>query len=177
MLRARLFLLTLSQQQPCLFHISPPCFSLPFLASRPRAQNTARRKQQSFSFVKTSSHPPEKRKCRPPWLPPAVILCATGNRGARGPAGLIRGAGRPCALPVAPLPPPIRAFSPRATTDFGSSDSANGVGERVLSQLLNEMDGVADAGQVLVVACTNRPDRLDAALLRPGTGSHHAQTC
>jgi len=43
------------------------------------------------------------------------------------------------------------------------------VGERVLSQLLNEMDGVSANGQVLVVGCTNRPDRLDAALIRPGT--------
>ena len=53
-------------------------------------------------------------------------------------------------------------------TEVGAADAGNGVGERVLSQLLNEMDGIATAGQVLVVACTNRPDRLDAALIRPG---------
>ncbi|KAL6050238.1 AAA family ATPase [Balamuthia mandrillaris] len=47
-----------------------------------------------------------------------------------------------------------------------STDS--GVQERVLSTLLNEMDGVENATGVLVVAATNRPDMLDAALLRSG---------
>lgn len=46
--------------------------------------------------------------------------------------------------------------------------SGNGVSERVLSTVLNEMDGVESAGQVLVVAATNRPDMLDSAFLRPG---------
>ena len=43
-----------------------------------------------------------------------------------------------------------------------------GVGARVLSQLLHEMDGVNPLTSVLVVAATNRPDLVDAALLRPG---------
>jgi AAA family ATPase len=43
-----------------------------------------------------------------------------------------------------------------------------GVGARVLSQLLHEMDGVSPLANVLVVAATNRPDLVDAALLRPG---------
>ena len=42
-----------------------------------------------------------------------------------------------------------------------------GYGDRLLSQFLVEMDGVA-GGRVLVIAATNRPDLLDAALLRPG---------
>lgn len=42
------------------------------------------------------------------------------------------------------------------------------VQSRVLSTFLNEMDGVEMAEGVLVVAATNRPDLLDAALLRPG---------
>jgi transitional endoplasmic reticulum ATPase len=42
------------------------------------------------------------------------------------------------------------------------------VRERVLSQLLAELDGLAGRARVLAVAATNRPDRLDAALLRPG---------
>lgn len=42
------------------------------------------------------------------------------------------------------------------------------VGERVLSQLLQEMDGLHDRQEVVVVAATNRPDCLDPALLRPG---------
>ncbi|MBI4345185.1 MAG: CDC48 family AAA ATPase [Euryarchaeota archaeon] len=42
------------------------------------------------------------------------------------------------------------------------------VGERVLNQLLTEMDGVEELNKVVVIAATNRPDMLDAALLRPG---------
>jgi len=47
-------------------------------------------------------------------------------------------------------------------------DSGNKVTERVLNQLLAEMDGIEDLSNVIVVAATNRPDMLDAALLRPG---------
>ncbi len=43
-----------------------------------------------------------------------------------------------------------------------------GVADRVLSQLLTEMDGVGDRKRVIVVAATNRPDLLDKALVRPG---------
>ncbi len=42
------------------------------------------------------------------------------------------------------------------------------VAERVLNQLLAEMDGLEDLNDVLVIGATNRPDMLDAALLRPG---------
>jgi SpoVK/Ycf46/Vps4 family AAA+-type ATPase len=42
------------------------------------------------------------------------------------------------------------------------------VGDRVLSQLLQEVDGLEPLKQVVVVAATNRPDMLDPALLRPG---------
>lgn len=38
----------------------------------------------------------------------------------------------------------------------------------VINQLLVEMDGVAERGEVFVIAATNAPDRLDPALLRPG---------
>lgn len=48
----------------------------------------------------------------------------------------------------------------------GTSDSH--VTERVISQLLTEMDGVEELEGVLVVGATNRPDLLDPALLRPG---------
>jgi SpoVK/Ycf46/Vps4 family AAA+-type ATPase len=54
--------------------------------------------------------------------------------------------------------------SARATTAMGRA----GVRERVLSQLLVELDGLQPRAQVLVVAATNRPDLLDSALLRPG---------
>lgn len=43
-----------------------------------------------------------------------------------------------------------------------------GVGERVLAQLLSEMDGVQGLSNVTIVAATNRPDLVDNALLRPG---------
>ena len=42
------------------------------------------------------------------------------------------------------------------------------VQERILSTLLNEMDGVGKGGGVVVVGATNRVDLLDEALLRPG---------
>ncbi|MBU2562401.1 MAG: CDC48 family AAA ATPase [Nanoarchaeota archaeon] len=42
------------------------------------------------------------------------------------------------------------------------------VTERVLNQLLAEMDGLEDLNDILVIAATNRPDMLDTALLRPG---------
>ncbi len=42
------------------------------------------------------------------------------------------------------------------------------VTERVLNQLLAEMDGLEDLNDVLVIGATNRPDMLDSALLRPG---------
>ncbi|MBS3084526.1 CDC48 family AAA ATPase [Candidatus Pacearchaeota archaeon] len=44
----------------------------------------------------------------------------------------------------------------------------NRVTERVLNQMLAEMDGLEDVKEVLVLAATNRPDMLDTALLRPG---------
>ena len=49
-----------------------------------------------------------------------------------------------------------------------SDGSGDAVQERVLSTLLNEMDGVQAAGDLLCIGATNRPDLLDSALLRPG---------
>ena len=42
------------------------------------------------------------------------------------------------------------------------------VTERVLNQMLSEMDGIEDLKNVVVIGATNRPDMLDAALMRPG---------
>jgi transitional endoplasmic reticulum ATPase len=42
------------------------------------------------------------------------------------------------------------------------------VTERVLNQMLSEMDGIEDLKNVVVIGATNRPDMLDSALLRPG---------
>ncbi|XP_057327731.1 ribosome biogenesis protein SPATA5 [Microplitis mediator] len=49
-----------------------------------------------------------------------------------------------------------------------SDNGGNDVQERVLTQLLTELDGVIELENVLLLAATNRPDRLDEALLRPG---------
>jgi len=57
----------------------------------------------------------------------------------------------------------IDAIAPRR------SEGADGhVTGRVVAQILTEMDGVEDLGDVLVLAATNRADILDPALLRPG---------
>ncbi|KAI8908472.1 P-loop containing nucleoside triphosphate hydrolase protein [Gorgonomyces haynaldii] len=46
------------------------------------------------------------------------------------------------------------------------------VNERVLSTLLNEMDGISENDGVIYVCCTNRPWELDDALIRPGRLDH-----
>ncbi|KAK3143703.1 hypothetical protein QOZ80_4AG0303840 [Eleusine coracana subsp. coracana] len=51
----------------------------------------------------------------------------------------------------------------------GSSSDSGGVMDRVVSQLLVEIDGLSDNSQDLfIIGATNRPDLLDSALLRPG---------
>ncbi len=47
-------------------------------------------------------------------------------------------------------------------------ESGTKVTERIVNQLLSEMDGLEDLNDVIVVAATNRPDMVDPALLRPG---------
>ncbi|MCS7128108.1 MAG: CDC48 family AAA ATPase [Sulfolobales archaeon] len=44
----------------------------------------------------------------------------------------------------------------------------SGVTDRIVNQLLTEMDGIGKLKNVVVIAATNRPDILDPALLRPG---------
>ncbi len=53
-----------------------------------------------------------------------------------------------------------------APTRGGEADSH--VTERVISQMLTEMDGLESLHNVIIIAATNRPDMLDPALLRPG---------
>lgn len=45
--------------------------------------------------------------------------------------------------------------------DRGSGNSGGNVQERVLNELLTELDGVTDLGNVTLVAATNRPEMLD----------------
>ncbi|KAM9677602.1 ATPase family gene 2 protein homolog A isoform 4-T4 [Trichechus inunguis] len=49
----------------------------------------------------------------------------------------------------------------------GSSSGAGNVADRVLAQLLTEMDGIEQLKDVTILAATNRPDRIDKILLTP----------
>lgn len=51
---------------------------------------------------------------------------------------------------------------------FSEGTSADREIQRTLMELLNQMDGFEEQGQVKMVMATNRPDILDPALLRPG---------
>ena len=48
-----------------------------------------------------------------------------------------------------------------------SAGDAGGAGDRVLNQLLTEMDGM-EQENVFIIGATNRPDIIDPALMRPG---------
>ena len=50
----------------------------------------------------------------------------------------------------------------------GGSHGDSGVGDRVMNQLLTEMDGVGVKKNLFFIGATNRPEILDEALLRPG---------
>ena len=58
----------------------------------------------------------------------------------------------------------LDAIAPVRGADFGDSH----VTERVISQLLTELDGLEILTNVVVIGATNRPDIIDPALLRPG---------
>jgi transitional endoplasmic reticulum ATPase len=49
-----------------------------------------------------------------------------------------------------------------------SAGDGGGAGDRVLNQILTEMDGMTTKKNVFIIGATNRPDQIDSALLRPG---------
>ena len=57
----------------------------------------------------------------------------------------------------------IDSIVPPRGRDLGSN-----VTERVVSQILTELDGLESLKDVVVIAATNRPDMVDPALMRPG---------
>jgi transitional endoplasmic reticulum ATPase len=57
----------------------------------------------------------------------------------------------------------LDAIAPRRGHEIG-----NNVTERMVNQLLTELDGVESLNDVVFIAATNRPDLIDPALLRPG---------
>ena len=63
----------------------------------------------------------------------------------------------------------IDAIAPIRGNDFGDSK----VTERMISQLLTELDGLEVLKDVVVIAATNRPDIVDPALLRSGRFDRH----
>jgi len=58
----------------------------------------------------------------------------------------------------------LDSVAPRRGSDLGDS----GASERVISQLLTEMDGIESLVNVVVIGASNRPDIIDPAILRPG---------
>src|SRR6266542_3642106 len=58
----------------------------------------------------------------------------------------------------------LDSVASRRGTGLGDSDAS----ERVISQLLTEMDGIESLVNVVVIGASNRPDIIDQAILRPG---------
>jgi transitional endoplasmic reticulum ATPase len=61
----------------------------------------------------------------------------------------------------------LDSVAPRRAGGEGVGGDSH-VAERIVSQLLTEMDGLEDLKGVVVIGATNRPDIVDEALLRPG---------
>lgn len=74
----------------------------------------------------------------------------------------------PCILFLDELDAVVGARSSSSSSSGGRTAQLG-----VIATLLQEMDGVAACRDVIVVAATNRPDKIDAALMRPGRFDAH----
>lgn len=64
--------------------------------------------------------------------------------------------------------PSIIFFDEIDALSSSRGSEGEGASDRILTTLLNEIDGVEDLINVTILAATNRPDVIDSALLRPG---------
>merc|ERR1711990_1317821 len=55
-----------------------------------------------------------------------------------------------------------------ASARGGNSGDGGGAGDRVINQMLTEMDGINSKKSVFIIGATNRPDIIDPAIMRPG---------
>eukprot|EP01031_Cornospumella_fuschlensis_P037077 gene37077-45004_t len=63
----------------------------------------------------------------------------------------------------------LDALVPKRSTGWGGGEgSSNGVAERVVNQLLTELDGLESRKDVYIIGATNRLELIDEAMLRPG---------
>jgi ribosome biogenesis ATPase len=62
----------------------------------------------------------------------------------------------------------LDALCPKRSSGFDGSSGGNGVSERVVNQLLTELDGLESRKDVYIIAATNRLELIDDAMLRPG---------
>jgi len=91
-----------------------------------------------------------------------LLVCTVQVRWGERAGGAAAVCARALLLPCILFFDEMDAMAPRRGAD------SNGAAERVVNQLLTEMDGLEGRGSVFLVAATNRPDMLDPALLRPG---------
>lgn len=57
----------------------------------------------------------------------------------------------------------------------GNTLGDSGVTQRVVNQLLTEIDGMEELHDVAIIAATNEPDMIDPGLMRPGRFDRHIE--
>merc|ERR1719482_407258 len=143
----------------CSTRSSSPKSSKSSACSRPRACSSTARpaaaRRSSPRPSPTSARPTSSRSrapsCSPCGLASPSRTCASSStrRAAR------------CVLFFDELDSIARARG-------SSGGDAGGAGDRVINQILTEMDGMGAKKSVFIIGATNRPDIIDPAVLRPG---------